>query len=68
MRHVNGNAGLDEITAQLRDVGLVSNGGRSGVRRDMLSHRGLMMARGRKLDELIGIGSWIDDATIDISR
>lgn len=67
-RHAKGNAKLDEITVQLRDVGLLSNGGTSGVGRDMLSYRGLMMARGRKLDELIGIGSWIDDAAIDISR
>ena len=67
-RHAKKNAELDEITAQLQDVGLVSNGGTSGVRRDILSHRGLMMARGRKLEELTGIGSWIDDAAIDISR
>jgi hypothetical protein len=67
-RHAKGNAELDEITAQVRDVGLLSNGGTSGVGRDMLSYTGLMMARGRKLDELIGIGSWIDDAAIDISR
>jgi hypothetical protein len=67
-RHAKGNAELDEITVQLRDVGLLSNRGTSGVGRDMLSYRGLMMARGRKLDELIGIGSWIDDAAIDISH
>jgi hypothetical protein len=67
-RHAKGNAGLHGITAQLRDVGLDSNGGTSGVRRDMVSNKGLMRARGRKLDELIGIGSWIDDAAADISH
>jgi hypothetical protein len=65
-RHEKGNAGLHGITAQLRDVGLDSNGGTGGVRRDMVSDRGLMRVRGRKLDELIGIGSWIDDADADI--
>jgi hypothetical protein len=52
----------------LGDVGLGSNRGTSEVRRDKVSNRGLMRARGRKLDELIRIGSGIDDAAADISR
>jgi hypothetical protein len=67
-RHVKGNVGLHTITAQLRDVGLDSNGGTRGVKQGMVSSRGSMRARGRKLDELIGIGSWIDDTAADISR
>jgi hypothetical protein len=67
-RRAKGNTSLHRITAQLRNVGLDSNGGTSEVRRDTVSNRGLMKARGRKLDELIGIGSWIDDAAADIFR
>jgi hypothetical protein len=65
-RQAKGNTGLHGITAQLRGVGLDSNGGTSGVRRDMISDRGLMRPRGRKVEELIGIGSWTDDAAADI--
>ena len=67
-RYVKGNVELHKITAQLRDVGLVPNGGKSGVRRDIVSDRAFRMAKDRKLDELTVIGSWIDDAAVGISR
>jgi hypothetical protein len=66
-RTEQGNADLDNLFARQQDVGLDANEGTSVVRRAVASQEGLPAVKGRKLEELAGIGSWVDDTAGDES-